>query len=514
MSALDDRISALSEEVVLGPEAQRVSIAEKIADPRLAAERERLYARLAVITADLLRPVPGALPVDIQWEPFVRLRAETLPDWTSPFLAVDEEDLLLAIGRRLFREVRTTLERHYKFEQSWHSVLCALFVMQAHIAQALPATFYLIIKGRYGGGKTSLLNVIAKLGGGLVFENVSVPALARELGHGRLVCIDEYDVRRPAEVQPVMDSIVRQGYRRDAAPYARYDTTKRAVERIPVYGPKALTIRSFLDPALESRGFIISASPVDGEEAYSFVVRNLWSDVGDLPSRLATWAADAAARWPDSRLRAVAESEDFAHKRHQVLEVTGANRDTEQVLVALLVSEMSGLDVGSELRAAVELRRASVGAEDAGDLEDVTEAILVAAGTTQERLMDGSPTVRVWFREVKKEVNRRRDDRKDPPISDRRLSTMLTQAGISESWRRNPRNRVGYDLPVPWIQQLRQGTPNTPNLPDPPVKDDEGRGVRDVREEPPPDSLPPEEDLFRGQPTRTDLARERLGREP
>ncbi|MGC2290039.1 MAG: bifunctional DNA primase/polymerase, partial [Thermoplasmata archaeon] len=144
-------------------------------------------------------------------------------------------------GSSLFREVREMLERYYKFEQPWHSVLCALFVIQAHLARALPATFYLIVKGRYGGGKTSLLNVIGKLGGGLVFENVSVAALARELADGRLVCIDEYDVRRPVDVQPVLDSLVRQGYRRDAAPYTRYDATKHEVERIPVYGPKALT---------------------------------------------------------------------------------------------------------------------------------------------------------------------------------------------------------------------------------------------------------------------------------
>jgi len=390
-----------------------------------------------------------------------------------------------ADGPSLFREVRETLERYYKFEQPWHSVLCALFVIQAHVARALPATFYLIVKGRYGGGKTSLLNVIGKLGGGLVFENVSVAALARELAEGRLVCIDEYDVRRPVDVQPVLDSLVRQGYRRDAAPYTRYDATKHEVERIPVYGPKALTIRSFLDPALESRGFIISASPVEGEEAYGFVVRNLWSDVGDLPSRLTRWAAEASASWPDSRLREIAESSGLAEKRHRVLEAAGANRDTEQVLVALLVAEIAGVDVATELKAAVELRRASVGTEDAGDLEDVTEAILAASGSAQDRLIEGSPVLRVWFRELKREVNRRREDRKDPPMSDRRLATMLTQVGVSESWKGATGNRVRFDLPGEFVRQLRDPIPTSPTSPTSSDIDGGGRGGRQGRLTPP-----------------------------
>lgn len=125
------------------------------------------------------------------------------------------------------------------------------------------------------------------------------------------------------------------------------------------------------------------------------------------------------------------------------------------------------------------------GTEDAGDLEDVTEAILAATGIAQDRLMEGSAVVRVWFRDLKKEVNRRRDDRQEPHISDRRLATILTQAGISESWKRNPKNRVGYDLPLGWVRELTGGTPNTTNMPNPAVKDDGVRGVREVRHTPP-----------------------------
>jgi hypothetical protein len=476
----EEWINLLAEEVVYGPEASSVPTSIKAKDERLSAERERLRLRLAEIIAELAAPTSGNVPLDIMREPYRRLRHEAAPYWTCPFLALDEEESTLAEGRRLFSEVRAALERHYKFEQPWHGVVCTLFVIQAHIARILPATFYLIIKGRYGGGKTSLLNVIAKLGLGLVFENVSVAALARELKHGRLVCIDEYDVRRSAELQPVLDSIVRQGYRRDAAPYTRYDPYKKEVERLPVYGPKALTIRSFLDPALESRGFIISASPVEGEEAYGFVVRNLWSDTGDLPTRLTRWGANAIGLWSDARFRALAESPEFASKRHRVLEVTGANRDTEQVLVALLTAEVSGVDVATELRAAVELRRASVGTEDAGDIEDVTDAILAVTGAAQDRLTETSPRVRVLFRAIKNEVNRKRKERDDRGISDNRLATVLTQAGVSESWKVRPRNKVGFDLPIEFVRGLREGGPNRTNSPNPVVLDEDVRPVRPV----------------------------------
>ena len=243
-------------------------------------------------------------------------------------------------------------------------------------------------------------------------------------------------------------------------------------------GPKALTIRSFLDPALESRGFIISASPVEGEEAYGFIVRNLWSDVGDLPARLARWAREASAGWPDSRLREVAESTGLAEKRRRVLEATGANRDTEQVLVALLVAEIAEVEVATELRSAVELRRASVGTQDAGDLEDVTEAILAATGSAQERLIEESPVLRVWFRELKKEVNRRRDERKEPHMSDRRLATMLTQVGVSESWKGATGNRVRFDLPGEFVRRLRDPIPTSPTSPTSSDIDGGGRGGR------------------------------------
>lgn len=458
-----------------------------------------------------MRPIPGAEPIDLPRESFRRLRDEVLPLWSSPLLALDVEDLFHAESRRLYRETRQALERHYKFEKPWHSALATLFVFQAMVAGALPAVFYLIIKGRFGGGKTSLLNLLAKLAGGLVFENVSVAALARELQFGRLICIDEFDVRRPVDVQPVMDSVVRQGYRRNAAPYTRYDAAKRANEHLPIFGPKALTIRKFLDPALEDRGFIISASPVAGDEAYGFVVRNLWSDLGSLPTELGEWGREAQKLYPDTWLRERASEASFTRQVDSVVKAIGANRATELALIALLVSDIVGVDLVSELKEAAELRRVSIGTEDAADLEDLTEVILEAAAIVQKSLTGDATTARVTFRDLKTRVDAKRKVRSERPIDDGRLSTLLTELGVSESWKVRPKNRVAFDLPVGFVESLRGEGANPPNTPNPPAV--EG-GVGEVRPVSPPlphDPVgPPQEELYL-ETTKADRLRKSIG---
>jgi hypothetical protein len=396
-------------------------------------------------------------------------------------------------GESLFREVRETLERHYQFEQPWHSVASALFIMQGWVAKTLPAVFYLIIKGRFGGGKTALLNLISALGGGVTFENVSVAALARELNAGRLVAIDEYDVRRPIELQSVLDSLVRQGYRRDAAPYTRYDAATRKNEYLETYGPKALTIWSFLDPSLESRGFIISAAPAKGPDAYELLLRNLWRNVGDLPERGAAWGRRIAGEYDAARLREIARTDEFRSDLMLILGELGANRNVEQTVTAQLVARMAGVNVVAELRSAVALRTASAGSEDAGDLEDAANAILRVVPDAKALLMEEAPRTRVFVRDLKREMDRVRGERRDRPISDNRLAVVLTELGFSESWKVRPRNRVAFDLPSEFVRGLGGGGADRPNRPNTSVEDENVRPVSPVRPPPPPPGSDPPE---------------------
>jgi len=509
MSTWEDRLGILAEEAIFGKDAGAVPLQQRASDPRLKAEKERLLARFRAIKADRVVGAPSGDPALLDSTVFRQLRDETLPGWSSTLLAVDPEDLLHSEGVRLFSQVRFALERHYKFERPWHSAIAALFVFQAWLASLLPVVFYLIVKGKFGGGKTSLLIAVSKLGGGVVFENVSVAALARELNDGRLVCIDEYDVRRPPEIQLVMDSLVRQGYRRNAAPYTRFDASQKKNEHLPVYGPKALTIRKFLDPALEDRGFLISASPVAGEEAYSFVVQNLWSDFGDLPARVERWAQGAKRCYPDDRLRAIASLSGFRARVQGVLETTGANRGTELILVSLLVSEIIGIKLEAELKAASELRRVSSGAENATDLEDLEEVVLAQVGTLQANLMKDGPKARIWHRELKAGVDAKRKARGDRAITDARLSEMITELGVSESWKVRPKNRVGYDLPLEFVRQLEGEGANLPNHPNPPDGDGGVREVRPVRDSSP-GAGPVQETLYLSN-TKADKVRGEVG---
>ena len=473
-------LGILAEELVLGPRAGEVPLAARAADPRVAEERGRLAARLADIQLERHGLDPTLDADQERIESFRQLRDEILPAWSSPFLALDPDERSHAEGRALFGEVRTTLEQHYRFERPWHSAITALFVFQGLLARNFPAVFYLVIKGRFGGGKTSLLNLLSALGGGLVFENVSVPALVREMRPGRMICIDEFDVHRPQEVQAVMDAVVRQGYRKNAAPYVRYDAASRRNDSIPIYGPKALTVRKFLDPALEDRRFIISAGPADGPDGYQLVVRNLWTELGDLPGRLKRWADRAGELHPAEKLREAASSEVFEQRVRSVVHATGANRNTELAIVALETSDIIGVDLSAELREAASLKLASVGAQDAADLEDLSDVIVELTSRAPTLPTGREMPTRVWVREIKQRLDEARTSRGDRPISDGRLDTLLTELGVSASWKVRPRNKVGFDLPAGYLQRLREGGPNTPNRPNPTGVDGVVRTVRPV----------------------------------
>src|SRR5438477_9859952 len=131
-------------------------------------------------------------------------------------------------------------------EEQSHYTIAALFILLSRVALSLPAVFYLFFGGAKGSGKTNALGLIARLTNALSFENVSIAALARSMEKGRTVCIDEYDVSRGREVDEPRDALVRQGYKRDAAPFVRWAAIRKKKEEIPLFWPKAITFRTVL----------------------------------------------------------------------------------------------------------------------------------------------------------------------------------------------------------------------------------------------------------------------------
>ncbi len=442
-----DRIGIVAEEKVFGPGVAR-SVAQVRGSPTLDESRGNL-------TEELRERVEGGERVE---SAFVEIRDREVPNWGSPLIAVTQEDHFRSLGRALFAEVRDALRRHFFLEEAWQYVVVALFVLQARTARVLPAVFYLFLGGPIGTGKTNLEVLIAALTDGLLLENVSVPALARSLGRGQTLVLDEIDVDRGREVNKVRDALLGQGYRATAAPYVRWDVAKKAREEIPIFGPKVAALRSSPDDALASRGFLIpSVRPAPGLESYQFVLRNLWPDLGYLPDRLCKWGEDIPRFFDGDRLRRVAFSPEFAQKVGSAARKLGANRESEPLTVALLTAEIAGMDVTEELSSASNLRETELTEAEGEALEELRDVVLDLTGTRTVKLDASSNEVSVKQSDVRRDINRRRKERGERPLSDRRFATLRRELGVKDLWLGTRSRAPWWSLPELFLGRLNDG---------------------------------------------------------
>ncbi len=377
----------------------------------------------------------------------------------------------------LFGDVVDFFRRHFYFEKAWHYVIVALFVLQAQVATVLPAVFYLFIGGPFGRGKTALLNLLVKLTNGLLFENVSIARLARSMENGRTICLDEIDIDRGKEYNEISDALLRTGYKADAAPYARWDATKKAADDIPIYGPKAGTFRGEVEEALQSRGYIIPTAKVKGEAGFDYVLANMWPELGDLPERLNAWGEYARKAFREEWVKKTAHTTAFREKVRKAVPELGANRDSELGAMAVLVAEMIRVDVIEELREASELAKTLTG-EGLGDLlGELAEIVLEKVGPLQESILEDSPVVRLSQKELKDELNRRRKERQEPVLLDRDFAKLRRDFEVKDEWLRRPKNRIVWNLPLPFLRGL-EDMANSPIPPNP--NEEPGQGVEGV----------------------------------
>ncbi len=365
----------------------------------------------------------------------------------------------LRIPDPIWGDVLEVLRKHFYLGESWQYIVTALFVFQAHAAPVMPGVFYLFLGGRYGQGKTTLLNLLSKLTGGLLLENASIAALARTMGEAQTLCLDEIDVPRGREYDEIRDALLRQGYRADAAPYVRWDVTTKAPEFIPIFGPKAATFRGTLEDALQSRGFILPTVKPTGEEGFDLVLANLRPQLQNLPERLQAWGEDTQQQYtPDELLRTAYTGQFRADVRAAVQEI-GANRESELAVYALLVAEMVGVDVVEELSKASELAQTLVGAASSNLLEEFRDVLLNLVGPIQPKLAEKAPDYRIFQKDVKDELNRRLKERGERPLGDTAFARLRQEARIEDTWIRRPGNRVLWILPEAYV-----GLPNLANM--------------------------------------------------
>jgi hypothetical protein len=450
---IDEKLCILAEERTFGPDASLLPLISRKNDARWGVEHARLRIEFSTAWA---RSDPTIDLIQV----YRMLRDRESPEWFDHLLAIDEDDGLGAWGRRLFREVRRTIERYYFMAEQWHYVVATLFVLQAHVATRLRRVFYLFPAGNFGTGKTEFESRMAELTGGVVLIDFSPAYLARTLKKGATAIFDEWGDSGNPEQESSKSALLRVGYKSDAKAYGRIDGKTGQPVEFQVYGPKMVAYRGGLDDALQSRGFPIPTVKPKGESGWQYVIDNMYPEMGDLPQRLASWGAAVCAAYPDERLKEIVFSEPFRVKVKASVEELGANRDSELTATALLVAEMAGVNVVAELQTASVAKNAAVVDASSDELADLAAAILAVARFGQ-RALDAKPgEVRLRQKTVKDTLNERLRRRGDRPISDRLFKTRRRAIGIEDAWlRTRSGNALTWVVPTAFLEQLAADYP-------------------------------------------------------
>src|SRR5208283_727753 len=258
--------------------------------------------------------------------------------------------------------------------------------------------------------------------------------LGRNTGNAKTLIIDEFDTRRSGDREEAIYAILRSGYQADAPMYCRSSKDGKNVE-FDVFGPKMVSYRGTLrDTALQGRGFHLPAAKPKGPEGWMYVLRNTWPELTDLTARLQKWGADAMTAYPPDQLKAIAYSDEFKAKVEKAVPELGANRESEIAMVALLVAEMAGIDVATELRAASEVRAIAVADAEDSALEDLAAAIVSVLGLVQKALDAKVDTVRIKQKAVKDALNTARKSRGERTVGNAEFSKLRDALGIENEW--------------------------------------------------------------------------------
>jgi hypothetical protein len=401
----------------------------------------------------------------------------------------------------LFRDLVGAWKAHVYLPLEWEYHILALFTLQSRLAPRLPGYFYLLIGGEKGTGKTTILDHVAEICRAFRFQNVSLASLARKMDEkdAPTVCIDEFDVSLgEKDLDNAMNALVRQGYKRNAAPFTRCISHGQEVGEFRVNGPKALTFAGKVEDALQDRGFFL---PAEKGKDYSFVLRAFSPKWGDLPSRLDAWAATVLPTLNPDALLARLETKDFQSGVERVLGVLQATRNAELVTIALLVAEAAGVNLEAELQDALTLKEAE---SEESEWVDALGDVVRSLATTSTRLEE-SEFVVVRQRDVKVALDAKRKESRLPPSTTNEFAAWRRKLGVRSGWLRKPKRATYWHLPQGFVDGLGEVPPPTsPTSPTSPAPRD-GR-VSQVSQVRWGGEGPQEEDLLGPGPTLADRA--------
>src|SRR3990167_6193653 len=159
-------------------------------------------------------------------------------------------------ANEIYQMLLDTWDKYIEFASPWNAKILSIFQFQSYFYGSLPAVFYVGMTGPAGSAKTAVLEILRDTcENGIMTVNASVAAIARKLGEGCTMLLDEAD-EMDSDKKELVNAAARAGYR-PGNNYLRYDYKRSAYEEIPVYGPKGFSFIKDIEAALASRTFEI-----------------------------------------------------------------------------------------------------------------------------------------------------------------------------------------------------------------------------------------------------------------
>jgi hypothetical protein len=334
-----------------------------------------------------------------------------------------------AAGRELFALIEEYITDVIVFDHPWFAKICAIFVLQSYFFKDLyPRVFYIAFtSGKHGAAKTTATQTTINVcKGGMMAAGLTVASLERLDVSEYTLGIDELDAFRP-DVRYEIERTLRTGYKRGGFVLKVEDETsakgkKANRESIKFYtfGPKIFTFRGSIDEALLSRSIVIPLTPVGKEDRVDVVGDVLARDVEEmegemLREKLKSFSDKVLETWDMARVHALMKDTDFRAKVSIAEEVGAGPRNTEFSYLALLTCEIAGVDMIDEIREAVTGQTDYV-------MEDYVEEF---RAVVQEVYLSMGRPGRMINRDLRREINKVREQDKDKPLSFKGIKGLL-----------------------------------------------------------------------------------------
>lgn len=322
----------------------------------------------------------------------------------------------------IYQMLLDTWSQYIEFASPWNAKILSVYQFQSYFYRILPAVFYVGMTGPAGSAKTAVLEILRDTcENGIVTINASVAAIARKLGEGCTLLLDEAD-EMDSDKKELVYAAARAGYR-PGNNYLRYDYKKNAYEEIPVYGPKGFSFLKDIDAALATRTFEIPTIKVK-DDPFGKVLGNLARGVTRLhgvKERLKTYCARRLKLFAPGEVLATLESESFRSEVERAVGLDASPRDIEKTATALLVTKIAGIDLG---------RTALEAIESQATLQDELQSEVM--NWVKQSIRGSEIGSHVMLQDLRDGLNRSRKESGEKAIHHKQFRAILREAGLRE----------------------------------------------------------------------------------